>query len=558
MKRLYFLCLLLLSAGLGSAQTIHLTGKLIYGIGCDSQLFRVTASAYSSTMRLITYFGDGTSNTDTFFSNTPYRCYTFHRYVTPGVYTVKHVLTVGGVGVDSMSYSDTAGVCRHMHITSYMDNNSNCILDAGDSYLPAPFALQIDSAGVHIDTIVGTSFNYVASGAAPVGTVYTFTALSNPFNRHVSCPASGIIKDTLGTSNGQHRFGFACDSPGFDLGVYGWFRGGVTGACAHVYAYNTRCSPQAATVTLNYSPKYAYSSVYPSTVSVTTGTGYVTLNMGTPNPFSGCVVYFTPVGTPSLGDTTHTTWTVNPISGDTHPANNVLFKVDSIHTAYDPNDKSVTPDGMITAGTTLDYKIGFENLGSDTAFNIHILDTLSDNLDINTLQLTQTSAQVYIQTYTWNGHNIVKFDLPNIRLLDTTHAGRNTGMVAFSINAKAGLPDGTVIPNNAGIYFDANPVVITNTTYNTIGTITPAGANVLTNNREAILYPNPATNELTILDEKGSYSTWQILDPSGRLVLEGKTTGRETRINTVQMAAGIYQVLLKNAETTRLIKLQKL
>jgi uncharacterized repeat protein (TIGR01451 family) len=557
MKKLYFIAVLLFACVAGKAQTILLTGKLIYNVGCDSPFIRVSASAYTSSMRLVTWWGDGSSKTDTFFSNTPYRCYTSHRYATSGVYTVKHVITVGGTPVDSMSYSDTVAVCRSIHILSYVDNNGNCIYDAGDTYLPGSYHLEIDSSGIPIDTLVGTSFNYTANALAATGTVYTFKVISKPPNRHVSCPTSGILRDTLGTSTGQLRFGFACDSPGFDLAVYGWFRGGVTGACAHVYAYNARCSTQAATVTLNYSPKYTYNHVYPSSVGVTTGSGFVTLNMGTPNSVTGCIVYFTPVGTPSLGDTTHTTWTVNPVTGDARPANNTLYRVDSIHTAYDPNDKAVTPEGMITAGTNLEYKIGFENLGSDTAFNIHVMDTLSDNLDVNTLQVVTSSAEMFTEIYNWNGHTVVKFDFPHIHLLDTTHAGKNTGMVMFTINTKSGLPNGTVIPNKAGIYFDANPVVMTNTVYNTIGTVS-TGTGILTNSKAVSVYPNPVGNELRISDEHRDYNTWMISDAMGKVLREGTLDARETLINTTQMVPGIYQLLLKGPAGTKAIKLQKM
>ncbi|MCP4439693.1 MAG: hypothetical protein GY810_12180 [Aureispira sp.] len=64
--------------------------------------------------------------------------------------------------------------------------------------------------------------------------------------------------------------------------------------------------------------------------------------------------------------------------------------------SYDPNDKAAQPAGYDTAhyiykNTAIDYKVRFQNTGTDTAFNIMILDTLSSYLDIPSLQMGASS-----------------------------------------------------------------------------------------------------------------------------------------------------------------------
>jgi hypothetical protein len=81
---------------------------------------------------------------------------------------------------------------------------------------------------------------------------------------------------------------------------------------------------------------------------------------------------------------------------------------------------------------------------------------------------------------------------------------------------------------------------------------------VLSNARDATLYPNPVTNELTIEDEQRIYSNWQIIDPGGRLIASGKTSSRQTEINTARLAPGVYAVVLKGATATKTFRLQKL
>jgi len=63
-----------------------------------------------------------------------------------------------------------------------------------------------------------------------------------------------------------------------------------------------------------------------------------------------------------------------------------------------------------------------------------------------------------------------------LKLPDSTDNLRgSTGYIAYNIGPKAGLIPGTRITNDAGIYFDYNPAVVTNTTVNTyenLGVIT--------------------------------------------------------------------------------------
>ncbi|MCP4440537.1 MAG: leucine-rich repeat domain-containing protein [Aureispira sp.] len=69
--------------------------------------------------------------------------------------------------------------------------------------------------------------------------------------------------------------------------------------------------------------------------------------------------------------------------------------------SYDPNDKAAQPAGYgvahyIYKNTAIDYKIRFQNTGTDTAFNIVILDTLSPHVDITSLIMGASS-----HNYTW-------------------------------------------------------------------------------------------------------------------------------------------------------------
>jgi hypothetical protein len=95
-------------------------------------------------------------------------------------------------------------------------------------------------------------------------------------------------------------------------------------------------------------------------------------------------------------------------------------------------------------------------------------------------------------------NNIAKFDFPGINLLDSSYHNQCDGMIIFSINTLPGLPIGTTILNHAGIFFDDNPVVMTDTVENIMGGCTTTSVKNIKSGSSITIYPNPATNELTI------------------------------------------------------------
>ncbi|MCC7028812.1 MAG: T9SS type A sorting domain-containing protein [Chitinophagaceae bacterium] len=179
--------------------------------------------------------------------------------------------------------------------------------------------------------------------------------------------------------------------------------------------------------------------------------------------------------------------------------------------AFDPNNKSVNPigegpNGNITLqDSVLHYLIRFQNTGTDTAHNIFILDTLSDQLDISTLKITAFSHPYTIEIL--NGH-ILKFKFDHIMLPDSNvNEPLSHGYIAYSIQQKNTNQIGDVIHNTASIYFDFNAPIITNTTINTIAF--PVLLNSQEYEKYFQVYPNPASDQLTV--EFNSSSTTQTI-----------------------------------------------
>ena len=139
--------------------------------------------------------------------------------------------------------------------------------------------------------------------------------------------------------------------------------------------------------------------------------------------------------------------------------------------SYDPNDKAAIPTGIgmennIERNWELDYTVRFQNTGNDTAFLVVLRDTISEHLDLATLNVRSGS---HVYSYELNADRELKITFANIQLPDSTsNLDESQGFIEYSISPKSDVPFGSVIENTAYIYFDFNAPIITNTVFHTI------------------------------------------------------------------------------------------
>ncbi|MCB9289073.1 MAG: hypothetical protein H6560_17320 [Lewinellaceae bacterium] len=217
--------------------------------------------------------------------------------------------------------------------------------------------------------------------------------------------------------------------------------------------------------------------------------------------------------------------------------------------SYDPNDKHGFPRGygaenFIYPGTDIEYLVQFQNTGNDTAFLVVIRDTLSEFLDITTVQPGAAS-----HPYTWDidSNNILVFTFDNILLPDsTTNLEGSQGFIEFKVAQQGGLPLGTVIENSAAIYFGLNDPVATNTTLHTLGYgfielvnfTSEAGIQEL----RARVAPNPVDEWALFRLEgwQGGEGLFELFGPQGRRLREQRFSGAELRFERRGLSAGFY------------------
>lgn len=149
-----------------------------------------------------------------------------------------------------------------------------------------------------------------------------------------------------------------------------------------------------------------------------------------------------------------------------------VFCLESLN-SFDPNDKKGFPYGVddqhfIPENTEMEYMIRFQNTGTAPALYVELRDTL----DVALLDPTTVRPGASSHNYEWDmqGSGVVVFRFPNINLPDSlSNPAASQGFVKFRVQQRKDLPVGTVIKNDAAIYFDNNDPVITNETWHTIG-----------------------------------------------------------------------------------------
>lgn len=532
---------------------------------CSGPKLTINSTSYSATMSIKTWFGDGQTNTSSFTANCAGIGGTAeisHIYDNSGTYTIKQVVYNGTAAIDSMHITYQHSLCNDIYLQYYFDVDVNCARDTDEPDIYMPVLTEVDSNNIPVDTISVTSGGYYKAYGNN-GDVYKFKPIAMVAGLEKACPAtscSDTIRPIVYNTNPLQQGLKASLTSGFDLRVFPSFRAGIHYYGGTILVDNTFATPQFANLTMKLSPKYTQPVAILPGISASTGTTFswdLGLISCTSKPTMISVGLEKPTGASfAIRDTAMTKYTVIPTSGDAQVTDNIVIRCDTVKAGYDPNDISVVPgNGCVYSGNKLTYTVRFENTGNDTAFNIHVMDTLSDNLDLQTMRIIVASHRMDVIPIRNGGYNILKFDFPDINLLDSSHHGKCDGMFIYSINVKNGLPDGTQIPNRVGIYFDYNPVVLTNTVINTIGC--PTSVPELAAQNNVALFPNPATNTLTIKMDDGAYSSCTISNTMGQVVMQQQLNSKQTNIAISSLPPGMYYVTLYGEQENKVMKFVK-
>lgn len=246
------------------------------------------------------------------------------------------------------------------------------------------------------------------------------------------------------------------------------------------------------------------------------------------------------------GDTLHFkafTWLDEPDGSFTFSESYSYWTV--VLCSYDPNDKLVdrtsVPYDYDPLENELVYTIRFQNTGNDTATIVRLRDTLGAGLNWASLRPLGSSHPYEVSLNEQTG--LLQFTFNNIHLPDsTTNARESQGFVQFAIQLQPGLLPGTIVSNRAGIYFDANPAVLTNTVQTLVSM--PLAFHSPTGAQAILVAPNPTGGVCTLrfLQLAGKAGTLQLFNAQGQFlqnfaIPEGSS---EFTLDLDKWPAGLY------------------
>lgn len=411
-----------------------------------------------------------------------------------GTYSLTVTDTYGCTGTDSINVIFVEH-CNTISGIFYNDLNNDGIQDAGE-YPLANQIVMITPGSVFATTNVNGYYEV----SVDTGT-FTITPVNNAPNVTILPVSHQTVFYGSYETDSLNNFGVYFDAV-YDLRVTLYssaMRPGFSSAY-YLSAYNSGGDTIDASVILHLDPTPVFNSASPAP-SLQGGDSlawYITAMP--PNSQRYFYIYITiPPGTP-LGTVITSDAVILPVDNDINPSNNYFVYSSVVTGSYDPNDKAVLPAGefspdMIAAGEYLTYTIRFQNTGTDTAFNVHIIDTLSSNLDVTTFEPVSSSHPFSFNLY---GTGIVDFIFNNILLPDSNvnEPGSN-GYVAYKAKPRGTLDIGEEIHNTAYIYFDFNEPVVTNTVTTIIDEIEviwrPEATNLFLH-----VWPNPSNGSFRI------------------------------------------------------------
>jgi uncharacterized repeat protein (TIGR01451 family) len=414
---------------------------------------------------------------------------------------------------------------------AFYDSNQNGTKEAGEYYLPGVH-INVDPASSTILTNYAGEFSYFQYASDSV--FYSVTAALPDW--HSTTPdQADFYLDTLNTDTTGLLFGFFPDtlyySNSLDEVIIMW-------SCAFtntsmIAVTNNGTLPAGGQVHFKLDSALTFlSASYPQD-SVSGNDIYFSFDSLQPQQNFSVLVYADPATTLVFGSLLNNYCDLVVRDSVWNPVDTVEDNIGGpVICSYDPNNKISLVNGAYSFSNTveptdkLEYVINFQNTGSAPALDVKVYDQLSSLLDRSTFEFLSASHNVNVSI---DSMGLAIFEFPDINLPDSTsNEPLSHGYVKFRIGLISGVMPNDQVSNEANIYFDNNPPVLTNATYN---------------NLSCFILP-PAVNL--------SYSAYQLntnlspADYSFTWMLDGTVLTGETGNFINCTADGVYSVTVTN------------
>jgi hypothetical protein len=238
------------------------------------------------------------------------------------------------------------------------------------------------------------------------------------------------------------------------------------------------------------------------------------------------------------------TVSISSSGNDINLTNNSNTNSQIVVNSLDPNDKiesrgKTIPFNQFAQDDYFFYTIRFQNNGTADAIDVRIEDVLNAKIDETSILMVSSSHNYTLKRI----NNQLVWSFKNIFLSPSgLNENGSKGYVQFKVKLKPGFQAGDIIPNNASIYFDTNPAIVT-ATFNSKFTVPLAVSDFDANS--LILYPNPAHNtvQLDLINTNEPIRKVVFYDILGKVVKVVSTTATNSlTLDVSDLAKGIYLV----------------
>lgn len=446
--------------------------------------------------------------------------------------------------------------CGELNGVAYVDLDQDCMQDLGEPGVPfRPLVVQPGN----IVRLTG------ADGTFSMGLdydSYTLEQTSSDFDQ--LCPVASPYPFTISNGTPVHTVELADTALGeLDVHITTANTQAVPGFEQRHWVHVVNDSPfPTGQVTVLFEHDALFTLISTSETPLITTATSITWQLADLEPFvthTFVVDLQIPPDPLLIGTMRLATATVSTIVPDGDLSNNTMQNNYMVVGAFDPNDKKAqTNTGNrefydLVNDESITYTIRFQNTGNAPAQNVFILDTLSQMLDMLSIEILGAS---HAFSASYEDERVLRFDFPNIQLPDSVNDGPNShGFVSFKIKPVPGIMVGDQIANAAGIYFDFNPVVETNTYV--LPVEAPTGIPSLAD-RNFSLAPNPIRNVVEVLGLSLPIVQAAVYGVDGRSHVLPIHGAAQSRFDLTHLANGIYilELQLENGELlrSRLIK----
>ncbi len=462
--------------------------------------------------------------------------------IPPGTHTVYYWWNQGGItGTPGVAYCTTGTdftigsltePCGSVNGRVYHDADENCVFNGFD--LGQPYrVLTIEPGGQFTVTD--------ANGLYQRNLAFDTYSIQQPVTPDEVwlCPTNGSADFALDAGSPVATIDFAnLSTVPHDLSVSLTSTNARPGFGTHVWL----------TVTNNSAFPSGQVSIALSYDAVLLSPSTSSWNLPGMAPYASVTYSFTanvPADISLLGTVLNYTATVSNTASEADTGNNTALLDVTIIGSYDPNDKrGTTSSGLgdaqyfLAQDEWIDYTVRFQNTGTAAAETVTIRDVIDEDLFIPSLRILGAS-HAFTPSF-GDGRELV-FTFADINLPDsTTDLLGSQGFISFRLKPNSDITVGDMLENTAGIYFDFNPPIITNTVSHVVDFST-----AVVDRLSSVLrvVPNPAVDRLQLLLPDGTHTALSIHAADGRSIpVHMQRNVRGVELDVSALSPGLYTV----------------